>query len=57
MHAGAAERDLGIQGAVRGKMKRTTVPADRTGAWPGDLVDRQFVAQHQTDCGWPISPM
>lgn len=37
-------RDLGIQGAVRGKTKRTTIPADDPGARPADLVDRQFVA-------------
>jgi putative transposase len=37
-------RDLGIQGAVRGKTKRTTIPCDDLGARPVDLVDRQFVA-------------
>jgi putative transposase len=35
-------RDLGIQGIVRGKPKRTTVPADDTAARPADLVDGQF---------------
>lgn len=37
-------RDLGIQGAVRGKSKRTTIPVDDPSARPADLVDRQFVA-------------
>jgi len=37
-------RDLGIQGAVRGKPRRTTIPADDPGARPADLVDRRFVA-------------
>ena len=37
-------RDLGIQGAVRGKVKRTTTPGDDPTARPADLVDRQFVA-------------
>ncbi|MPZ54803.1 MAG: IS3 family transposase [Acidimicrobiia bacterium] len=37
-------RDLGIQGVVRGKTKRTTIPADDPGVRPADLVDRQFVA-------------
>jgi putative transposase len=37
-------RDLGIQGVVRGKVKRTTIPADDPGARPADLVDRQFAA-------------
>lgn len=37
-------RDLGIQGAVRGKPKRTTIPADNPAARPADLVDRQFTA-------------
>lgn len=36
-------RDLGIQGAVRGKTKRTTIPVDDA-ARPADLVDRRFVA-------------
>lgn len=35
-------RDLGIQGAVRGKPKRTTVPVDDAPSQPADLVDRQF---------------
>jgi len=37
-------RDLGLQGAVRGKSRRTTVPAADRSSWPADLVDRQFVA-------------
>jgi putative transposase len=37
-------RDLEIQGAVRGKPKRTTIPADDPAARPADLVDRQFTA-------------
>lgn len=34
--------DMGIQGAVRGKPKRTTIPGDDPAARPSDLVDRQF---------------
>jgi putative transposase len=37
-------RDLGLQGAVRGKVKRTTV-TDDTADRPRDLVDRQFHAK------------
>ena len=37
-------RHLGLQGAVRGKTKRTTIPADDPASRPADLVDRQFVA-------------
>ena len=37
-------RDLGLQGAVRGKSRRTTVPAADPSSWPADLVDRQFTA-------------
>jgi putative transposase len=37
-------RDLGLQGAVRGKPRRTTVPADDPAVRPADLVDRQFTA-------------
>jgi putative transposase len=36
-------RELGLAGAVRGRVKRTTVPAD-VAARPGDLVDRTFSA-------------
>ena len=36
-------RDLGLQGAVRGKVKRTTT-VDGTAERPRDLVDRQFTA-------------
>jgi putative transposase len=36
-------RELHLAGAVRGKVKRTTVPAD-VAARPGDLVDRTFTA-------------
>ena len=36
-------RQLGLAGAVRGRVKRTTVPAD-VAARPGDLVDRDFTA-------------
>lgn len=35
-------RDLGIQGAVRGKPKRTTISEDDPTARPADLVDRHF---------------
>lgn len=37
-------RDMGLQGAVRGKPKRTTIAADDPGSRPADLVDRQFSA-------------
>ena len=37
-------RDLGLQGAVRGKPKRTTIPAGDPTARPADLVDRDFTA-------------
>lgn len=37
-------RELGLFGAVRGKTKRTTVPA-AIAAWPGDLVERNFRAE------------
>lgn len=37
-------RDLGIQGAVRGKQHRTTTPGDNSEAQPPDLVDRTFKA-------------
>ena len=36
-------RELGLAGAVRGKVKRTTVPAE-VAPRPGDLVDRAFHA-------------
>jgi putative transposase len=36
-------RELGLAGAVRGKPKRTTTPADAAAA-PADLVDRDFTA-------------
>ena len=36
-------RELGLAGAVRGKVKRTTVLAD-VAARPGDLVERDFTA-------------
>lgn len=37
-------RDLGLEGAVRGKRRRTTIP-DQTGERPTDLVDRNFSAE------------
>jgi putative transposase len=37
-------RELGLAGAVRGGVKRTTVPAERPGQRPADLVDRDFTA-------------
>jgi putative transposase len=37
-------RDLGLQGAVRGRPRRTTIPDDAAER-PGDLVDRQFHAE------------
>jgi putative transposase len=36
-------RDLGLRGAVRGKLKRTTI-SDPTSERPRDLVDRKFTA-------------
>jgi len=36
--------DLGLHGAVRGKTKRTTIPAEDHAGRPADLVDRQFTA-------------
>ncbi len=36
--------DLGLVGAVRGKTKRTTVPAEAAVARPADLLDRDFTA-------------
>jgi putative transposase len=37
-------RDLGLQGAVRGRPRRTTIPVD-VAERPRDLVDRQFRAE------------
>ena len=37
-------RELGLAGAVRGRPKRTTIPADPPGARPVDLVERRFSA-------------
>ena len=37
-------RDLGLQGAVRGRPKRTTTPPDDPTRRPMDLVDRRFGA-------------
>ncbi len=45
-------RELGLFGAVRGKVKRTTIPA--TARRPEDLVQRQFRARHRTGSGSPI---
>jgi hypothetical protein len=39
-------RQIGLQGAVRGRKARTTV-VDDTVARPGDLVQRDFTAAHQ----------
>ena len=36
--------DLGIQGVVRGKKRRTTTVSDEDAHRPADLVDRQFTA-------------
>jgi putative transposase len=38
-------RELGITGVVRGKAKRTTIPADIVGERPRDLLDRDFTAE------------
>jgi putative transposase len=40
---GRLMRDLGLHGVVRGRPKRTTVPAE-TGQRPADLVERRFTA-------------
>ena len=37
-------RELGLVGAVRGRVKRTTIPAPAVQAHPEDLVERQFRA-------------
>ena len=34
----------GLRGVRRGRRTRTTIPADR-GAWPPDLVNRNFHAE------------
>jgi putative transposase len=36
--------ELGLQGVVRGKAKRTTTPAEPAGPRPADLVERRFTA-------------
>ncbi|MGH8896490.1 MAG: hypothetical protein ACRDZ4_05560 [Egibacteraceae bacterium] len=43
-------RQLGIQGAVRGELKRTTV-GDETAERPADLVRRDFTAP-RPNRGW-----
>lgn len=48
-------RQKGLQGAVRGKIKRTTV-ADQAASRPDDLVDTT-VPPAGTGCGWPTSPI
>jgi putative transposase len=45
-------RAEGLHG-VRGKPKRTTVPADRPRPRPADLVDRNFTASRPNTCGSP----
>ena len=42
-HVARLMRELGLEGVVRGKVKRTTVPA-AVAARPGDLVNRVFTA-------------
>ncbi len=37
-------REMGIAGVVRGKPKRTTMPADEAAERPADLVERDFTA-------------
>ena len=49
-------RQMGLQGAVRGKRIRTTVPGD-TGSRPLDLVKREFHAHRPNQLWWRISPM
>jgi putative transposase len=41
-------RELGIQGALRGRKIRTT-PADEPASRPPDLVDRKFVASRPNE--------
>ena len=36
--------ELGLQGVIRGKAKRTTTPAEPAGPRPADLVQRRFTA-------------
>jgi putative transposase len=36
--------ELGLHGVVRGKRKRTTIPADQVGPRPADLINRKFSA-------------
>ena len=45
-------RRLGLRGAVRGKVKRTTI-ADPARRLPQDLVRRRFAPLAPTGCGWP----
>lgn len=48
-------RELGIAGAVRGKPRRTNIPA-KDGRRAGDLVDRTSPRNDRTRCGWRTSP-
>ena len=45
--------DLGIQGVVRDKKRRTTIPVENT-TRPADLVDASSQPRLPTACGWPI---
>ncbi len=48
-------RKDGLQGVVRGKRRRTTLPAGKADR-PADLVDRNFAASRPNNCGSRTSP-
>lgn len=48
---------LGLQGAVRGKLCKTTIPDNDAADRPADLVNRQFTAERPDPLWVPISPM
>ena len=49
-------RGMGLQGVIRGKPMRTTVP-DKTAPCPLDHVNRVFHAPAPNSFGFPTSPM
>ena len=48
-------RDLGLEGARRGRRHRTTI-ADPSAVCPADLMQRRFTRHAPTRSGWPTSP-
>ncbi|KPH99350.1 hypothetical protein OV450_5288 [Actinobacteria bacterium OV450] len=50
-----AMRSLGLNGVVRGRKPRTTIPNPADARAP-DLLDRDFTARHPTGNGSPTSP-